>query len=165
MRTSRRPTAATGFALGLAALAVVTSGCTLASPVADTGYAASDGASVDLGSVKLHNFLVVTEAKGKPGVVVGAVTTDGAQPVRVRITVLDGEDSLGETTLTAQPGELANLAGGEDAKPLQLSDVPVQPGANLTLRATTDEGGKDVSLPVLAATQQYESIKPSASES
>jgi hypothetical protein len=142
---------------------MVTSGCNLASPVAQADYAASDGANVDLGNVRLSNFLVVAEAKGEPGVVVGAVSTDGATPVRVRITVLNGQTSLGETTVTAEPGKLANLAGGEGASTLQLSDVPVQPGANLTLRAATDAGGKEATLPVLAATGQYKSIQPSVS--
>lgn len=162
MRTSRRPTAA-GFALGLATVAVVTSGCNLASPVAEANYAASDGTNVELGNVRLNNFLVVAEAKGKPGVVVGAVSTDGTTPVRVRISVLNGQTSLGETTVTAEPGKLASLASGEGGSAFQLSDLPVPPGANLTLRAATDAGGKEVTLPVLAATGHYESIQPSAS--
>jgi type 1 fimbria pilin len=164
LRTSRRPTAAAGFALGLATVTMVTSGCSLASPVAEANYPASDGANVALGDVRLSNFLVVAEGKGKPGVVVGAVSTEGAKPVQVRITVLNGQTSLGETTVTAEPGNLANLASGEGASVFQLSDVPVQPGANLTLRASTDGGGQDVTLPVLPATDQYESIKPSATQ-
>jgi len=163
LRTSRRPTAAAGFALGLAALAVVTSGCNLASPVAKANYQAADGADLSVGTVRLVNFLVVAEAKDKPGVVVGAVSTDGATPVQVRITVLSGESSLGETTVTAEPGKLANLSTGEGASAIQLSNVPVQPGANLTLRASTDAGGKDVTLPVVPATGQYKSIAPSSS--
>jgi hypothetical protein len=165
LRTSRRPTAAAGFALGLAALAVVTSGCNLNSPVAKANYQASEGADLTLGNVRLSNFVVVAAAKDKPGVVVGAVSTDGAKPVQVTISVLNGGSSIGETTVTAEPGKLANLASGEGASAIQLSSVPVQPGANLTLRATTDGGGKDVTLPVVLAGEQYKSITPSSSSS
>jgi hypothetical protein len=154
--------------LGLAALAVVASGCSIASPATiRTPYAAGDGSNGEVGVVKFRNFLAVSAAEGKPGVVVGAVTTEGTQSARVQLTVLDadGRTALGETTVTVKPGELVTVGSGTDATALQLRNVPVQPGAVLTLRATTDAGNADLSLPVLAPENQYKTITPSAEPS
>jgi hypothetical protein len=165
VRTSRRPAAVAGLALGLATFAVVASGCSLASPaVITTPYAASDGSNGEVGVVKFRNFLAVAEAKGDPGVVVGAVTTEGTSSARVRLTVLgpDGTSTLGETSVTVKPGQLVTIGIGDGAPTLQLKDVPVVPGAVLTLRASTDAGNTDLSLPVLAPQEQYKSLTPSS---
>lgn len=163
MRTSRRPTAA-ALALGLATLAMVASGCSLASPTVDATYAAGDGTNADLDDVKLRNFLVVSQARGKPGVVLGAVTTTGAQPVQVHLSVFaaDLRTPLGEGSVTARPGQLTTVGTGEGATAVQLKEVPVQPGSILTLRAVTDSGGTNLRVPVLLQEQQYGTITPSA---
>jgi hypothetical protein len=148
----------------------MSSGCALASPTTIvTPYAASDGvnAQVNLtggGTVKFRNFLLVSSAKGAPGVLVGAVAADGSSPVDVQLSVLgpDGQP-VGQTSVTAKPGELAQI--GPDGTQLQVSDVPMPPGSTLTLRAQTPSGGTDFNLPVLAPQNQYSSITPSETAS
>lgn len=163
MKISRHSVVATGFVLGLASLSTVTSGCSLTSPKAVTSYQAGDGANLDLGGVKLLGMLVVAEAQGKPGVLVGAVSTEGAQPVDVNITVLDGQSTVGSGTVTATPNELTQLGTGEGAKTIQLSNLPVPPGATLTLKVSSAGGGQEVALPVVPPTNQYQSIAPPSS--
>jgi hypothetical protein len=168
VRTSRRPATAAGLGLGLAAVAVVATGCSIASPATiRTPYAASDGSNGQVGSVVFRNFLAVSEAKGEPGVVIGAVTTEGTESARVQLTVLDadGRTSLGQTTVTVKPGQLVTVGTGTGATAFQLKDVPVEPGAILTLRATTDAGNADLTLPVLAPENQYKTITPTAAPS
>lgn len=167
MRISRRPAVAT-LALGLAALATVVSGCSYASPaVITTPYAASDGTNAELGAIKFRNFLIVSEAKGKPGVVVGALTTDGAEPVAVQLSVLGtaGGSPLAQATAMARPGQLTGIGSGGDAVRLQIENVPVLPGAVLTLHAQTPAGGTEFSLPVVLPTNEYTTLTPVPSSS
>jgi hypothetical protein len=168
----RRPAAVAGFAISLVGVVVVASGCSLAAPTPTVSpYAASDGTNAQLaspggGTVKFRNFLLVSAAKGKPGVLVGAVTTDATTPVEVRLAVLDatGQSSIGETTLTAKAGELAQIGPGGTLS-LQVPDVPLAPGSVLQVRAQTQAGGTVFNLPVLAPTNAYAGITASASSS
>ena len=172
MSRYRRPAAAAGFAISLAGVAVVASGCSLAAPTPTvTPYSASDGTNAQLtspggGTVKFRNFLLVSEAKGKPGVLVGAVTTDSADPVEIRLQVLDaaGQNPIGQTDLTAQPSALAQIGPGGTVS-LQISSVPSGPGTVLRVHAATPAGGTDFNLPVLAPTNAYASITASTSSS
>jgi hypothetical protein len=166
----RRPATVAGFAIGLAGLSAVATGCSLAAPTPITSpYSASDGANAQLatpdgGTVKFLNFLLVSAAKGKPGVLVGAVTTDGGDPVRVQLSVLDaaGQNAIGQVNLTATPGQLTQVGPGGTTT-LQVSSVPQPPGAVLKLHAQTPEGGTDFELPVLAPQNAYSTITPTES--
>jgi hypothetical protein len=153
--------------LGLAGVALGTSACSLASPkVIATPYAASDGTNADLplagggGTVQFRNFFLVSEAKGKPGILVGAVTTDSVTAVPVQIGVLDrdGTSVLAQATLNVQPGQLTQVGPGGTA--VQVPDVKVPPGSVLTVSIRSASGSKDFSLPVLAPVDQYSSITP-----
>jgi hypothetical protein len=168
----RRPAAVAGFAISLAGVAVLAAGCSLAAPTPTvTPYPASDGTNAQLVSaggatVSFRNFLLVSAAKGKPGVLVGAVTTDSADPVEIRLQVLDasGQNPLGQTSFTAKPAALAQVGPGGTVS-LQISNVPSGPGTVLRVRAATPAGGTDFNLPVLAPTNAYASITASSSSS
>jgi hypothetical protein len=166
----RRPATVAGFAIGLAGLSAVATGCSLAAPTPITSpYAASDGTNAQLatpdgGTVKFLDFLLVSAAKGKPGVLIGAVTTDGGAPVQVQLSVLDtaGQNAIGQTDLTATPGKLTQVGPGGTSS-LQVSSVPQPPGAVLKLHAQTPDGGTDFDLPVLAPQNAYATITPTQS--
>ena len=170
MSRFRHPATVAGFAIGLAGLSLIASGCSLAAPTPITSpYAASDGSNAQLatpdgGTVKFLNFLLVSAAKGKPGVLVGAVTTDGGNPVQVQLSVLDaaGQNAIGQTNLTATPGQLTQVGPGGTVS-LQVSSVPQPPGAGLMLHAQTPDGGTDFELPVLAPQNAYATITPTES--
>jgi hypothetical protein len=173
VRRLRRPAAKTTLALGLAGFTLVASGCTLASPkTITTPYAASDGTNADLtiaggATVHFRNFLMVSSAKGEPGVLVGAVATDSSTPVPLQLQIVDatGQTVLGSADVTAQPGQLTQIgpvSPDATATPasMQLSAVPVPPGSTLTIHAASGSGGRDFALPVLAPLDQYSTITP-----
>lgn len=166
--SARRPAAATALALGLAAVALGTSACTLASPkTIATPYAASDGVNVELPigtrtSVKLRNLLFVSAGKGRPGVLVGAATTDGGNPVDVELAVVDpasGQSALAQASLTTAPGELTQIGPAGTVR-VRVEEMPVLPGAVLTVRVQGPSGGRQFPVPVLAPTAQYASLSP-----
>jgi hypothetical protein len=169
VRRYRRPAAAIAFTLGLAGVAVGASGCSFTSEkIISTPYAASDGSNVDIplagsGVVKLSNVLVVSEAKDKPGVLVGAVSTTGTEPVPLQVTVVDpsGQSALGQTTVTATPGTLVQIGPSSPTK-LQVQSVPVPPGSVLTVHVQGAAGGREFTVPVLAPENQYASLSPAA---
>lgn len=164
MRRNRRP-AAVMLALGLAGVAVLASGCTLASPkTIVTPYAAADGSNTDVdaptgGAVQLRNFLLISAGKNHPGVLVGAVTTDSVQAVPMRITVLDadGTTALAQTSLQIEPGRLATF-GADGGASLQVPALPAPPGATVTVKAETPAGGRTFTVPVLMPQGFYSGI-------
>jgi hypothetical protein len=156
------------LALGLAGLTLVATGCSLASPTStDTPYTPSDGTNADLnipgsGAVKFRNFLLVTQGKGKPGVLVGSISTNATKPVDIQVAVLsaDGSSPIGQATVTAKPDQLVQL-GSDGSSTVQVSDVPLPPGSLLKISAHTVGGNADFDLPVIAQQNQYASITAS----
>jgi len=163
----RRPAAAVTLTLSLVGVTVAASACSLTSPkVITTPYAASDGSNADLtvpgsGTVQFRDFLLVSQAKGAPGVLVGAVTTDSVDPLQVQLNVLDatGQNTLAQRTVTVQPGQLTQI-GPQGSEQLQVPDVQVPPGSVLTLGVRSAAGTTTFALPVLAPTAPYDSITP-----
>jgi hypothetical protein len=156
--------------IGLAGFSVTVSACSLASPkTIETPYAASDGTNADLpvgngGTVQFRDFLLVSAAKGSPGVLIGAVSTNGAGPVQLQVSVVDaaGTAELGQATVTARPGQLTRIGPDGDVT-VQVSSVPLSPGSTLTARVQAASGQKDFALPVLAPVAQYSTISASPS--
>jgi hypothetical protein len=170
VRTSRRPAAIARSGLGLVGVALLATGCSLASPATVVEpYQAADGANADLsvpgaGAVRLRDFLLVSAGKDKPGVLVGSVTTNSATPVQIVVSVLsaDGSSAIGQATITAKPDQLVQL-GSDSAQTVQVAQVPIPPGSTLTLNARTSGGSAEFSLPVVAQQNQYASITPTES--
>jgi len=150
VRRNRRP-AAVMLALGLAGVAVLASGCTLASPkTIVTPYAAADGSNTDVdaptgGAVQLRNFLLISAGKNHPGVLVGAVLD------------ADGTTALAQTSLQIEPGRLATF-GADGGASLQVPALPAPPGATVTVKAETPAGGRTFTVPVLMPQGFYSGI-------
>ncbi|HEY6797016.1 MAG TPA: hypothetical protein VI248_20275 [Kineosporiaceae bacterium] len=172
MDSSRRPVAAFMLAIGLVGFSAAASGCSVASPkTIMTPYQAADGTNADLPlgpdtSVQLRNFLLVSAAKGQPGVLVGAVSTSSPEPVQLQVSVVNpaGSAILGQAVLTARPGALTTVGPNGDAT-VQVPDVPLPPGSVLTIRVQAAAGEHEFALPVLTPVAQYSSITPTASPS
>lgn len=174
-RRTRRTAVAGRIAVAGLALSAVLSGCTFTSPKPiTTPYAASDGTASQIEDastgevVRLRNFLVVAAEKDAPGVVAGAIGNDGTKPITVTLSVLDTTDAanpqpLGETKVDVQPGSLALVGQGGTA--FDLAKVPTAPGTVLTIQAQTPGGSTRFPLPVLAPTQQYATLTPTAAPS
>jgi len=168
----RRPTAAIALTVSLVGVTVAASACSLASPkVIATPYAAADGSNADLaipgsGTVQLRNFLVVSQAKGAPGVIIGAVTTDSLQPLQVQLNLLDptGQNALGQAVLTVEPGRLIQIGPG-GTEQLQVPDVQVPPGSVLNLNVRSAAGTKTFAIPVVGETGPYSTVTASAAAS
>ena len=173
-RNTSRRTAAMVAGIGMTSLALVLSGCSAWAPqTAAQPYVPSDGAAAEIGrqeygGVKLRNFLMVSNGKGTPGVLVGAVVNEGTAPVTVNLQVGssgEGGGLLGEQSVTVRPGELVKVGAGDGGPAVRVASVPAAPGALLTLRADTPQGGAVMQLPVLAPVGPYASLSPSANPS
>lgn len=122
-------------------------------------YDPGDGVSVQLGDrdeVRLVNLLVLTEAEGSPGVLIGAATNRGSEPVELTVQVADAEASL-----ELAPGETLRW-GDSQNDPVQIGSVTAPPGAVIEVTASTPaHGSASVPTPVLDGTlTEYASLLP-----
>ncbi len=134
-----RQTVAAIVAAPLAALLLA--GCGFASPIrTQQTYSPSDGVRVDLGDgVRIENLMVLTEAEGEPGRLLGAVVNGSPADARVRIDVSGGVNEI-----RVGAGEVASLLDDADLIPA----VGAPPGA--TIEATIDFRGTTTRrIPVL----------------
>ena len=116
-------------------------------------YSAGDGVPVDLGSVQIRGLVVVSQAKGQAGALVGQVVNNTGKAVTLTFQVEKGQP----VTVDAQPG---STTLGNDTK-ASLASVDVIPGAALPVAIGSDAGGTaQASVPVLAPTGYYSTITP-----
>ncbi|NCT91933.1 hypothetical protein GXB85_13355 [Cellulomonas sp. APG4] len=136
------------------------SACSATNPITTTTtYAASDGVRVELDDVRLGNVIVLSSAEGAPGVVVGQITNDGDEDVRVTLGV-DG--ALAEpVAVDARGTALLSPDGGDE---VTLDAVPVAPGAYVELQIAVDGGATTTAqVPVLDGTlPEYADLVPDA---
>lgn len=145
--TAARVAAAAAVAAGSLAL----SGCATLSPVqTDKNVLTAAGVPVDLGAVQVRDLLVVTSAKGSPGVVVAQIVNTGSYAATVRFSVASQSTSGGDVVRASVPaGGSTSLATG--ATEVVLPAVPAEPGSMVTLDVqTSDSGSTPVDVPVLA---------------
>jgi hypothetical protein len=196
-------------ALAAAGIALALAGCsgtnpqTIATPFnpgeggsaqlgGEPGNGGNDGNYQGNGGVKLRNFLVVSQGKDKPGVIVGGISNDTSEAATVQLQLAtEGSDgqpqSLGETSVQVKPGEFVqfgNPAGASGtASPadtqsdatapaagpyvwFQVPTVPVIPGSIITMNARTSTlGGTSFNVPVYPAVEYYANLTPTASAS
>lgn len=132
---------AAGAAAGVVALAL--SAC---SPILTTKpYAAGDGTRVawqGSDSVRGANVIVLADAQGGEGRVIGGLTNQTNEPVELTLGFPEGSSET--VTLEANSTLLLNGEGDGD---IILDDVPVGPGANVEMTFSTPSLGQ-ISLPV-----------------
>ncbi len=143
---------------GLAATSVL-GGCgQLTNPVqTDNYYQASDGVPVDMGSVTIRGLVIVSDAEGQPGTLVGSLVNSGADPAEVSVTT----EGLSAPLLIAAPAYSSTSLS--TAGQIVLPSVSVRPGDVLQLQIGTQSSGANVvEVPVLPAREYYAPYAPTA---
>jgi hypothetical protein len=195
----RTAIAAAGVALALAGCSA-TNPATIATPFnpgeggsaqlgGEPGNGGGDGNYQGNGGIKLRNFLVVSQGKGEPGVVVGGISNDTDQDATVQLMLAtagsDGASQpLGQTSVQVKPGQFVQFgnpaAVSASASPgssqpdasapaagpyvwFQVPTVPVIPGSIITMQARTSTlGGTSFNVPVYPALEYYANLTPTA---
>lgn len=126
----------------------------------------SDGVSAVLeGEVKATNLLILTEAEGSPGTLVGSLTNTTSETLAVEVTIEDAtpivvEIDAGHTAyLTPKSPDFQGSSFAFDA---QVSTVSTPPGGTAGVTVSTESGGSTlVQVPVLDGTlEPYDEYLP-----
>ncbi len=149
-------------AIGVGALAFT--GCSAINQQSTTMvYSASDGVRLDMGQLELRNVLIISEAAGDPGRVVGTFYNQADADVTLTVSGAAGS----QTEITIAPG--VPLVLGADSDAAILSTMAEQPGAYETLELRQSGAGSDtatVKVPVLDGTlAEYKNLVPTADPS
>src|SRR4051794_34373411 len=125
-------------------------------------YNSSDGVSVHVGDIKALNFLIASEAKGKPGALLGALDNTGNDDQVVTITLGSDDQTVnvpaGQTVLLDAPG-----GNSDENETIVFESVPEPPGAVVTITvATKGAGSASLDVPVVDGTlPEYADSLPS----
>jgi hypothetical protein len=139
-----------------ASMLLGTSGCTFMSPVASRiEYAPADGSKVDLETVKIRNFVYVTN--GTVSAISGSIVNPSLEPKIVRIQYTDAAvNEAKEVTFTVNAGQRIDLGyNGGQALAINLGGK-----AGGVVRINVSEGSvtEEMRVPVLDGT--FEFYKP-----
>lgn len=156
----RAPRVVAAGLLGLAATLSL-SACQWTSPITtQLHYDASDGKSVELGSVKVLNALIVAEKQDGPGTLVASFANQGDTKQTVQVKV--GTQTAG--SVEVPPGQVVQASSG--GKMMQIAKVTAAPGAMVDVMFSTSGGdAAPVALPVLPPNPPYASLKPGGAAS
>jgi hypothetical protein len=119
----------------------------------------SDGVSATVGQVQAHALVVVGD-KGKPGVLVGALTNDATQPVTVTVAA-QGSTTPTQVTVPAGSSVQLGTAGATVVVPSLA-----QPAGSMTgVQLSSPAGGQvQLQVPVLPTSYPYyATVTPPAS--
>ncbi|GAA2469542.1 hypothetical protein [Terrabacter carboxydivorans] len=142
------------------ALALVTTGCQVNSPVqTDVAYQPADGVPADVGHLAVRDLLLVGDGSGTV-VVSGSAVNLGDQDMTVQIAAQADPNATTAPTgseVQLSPRQQVNLS----TKGLQLSGVKTKPGGVVPVTITSSTGGTTVvKVPVLAPTDYYSTVTP-----
>ncbi|MGO4596065.1 hypothetical protein [Terrabacter sp. 2RAF25] len=158
---ARRPsTRRVSTVLAGVALAAVTTGCQVNSPVqTDVEYAPADGVQADVGELAVRDLVLIGDGKGTV-VISGSAINLGQQDMTVKIAAQADPNATTPPTgseVQLGPRQQVDLA----TKGLQLSAVTTKPGGIVPVTVTSSTGGTAVvRVPVLPATGYYATVTP-----
>lgn len=135
------------LALAAITLAALT-GCSVTNPIqTQTVYSASDGARIVVGeTIEAKNLIVLTNAQGEAGALIGAVTNRGSQDAVVTINV----PGAGSQDVELAAGASHRFVG-EDV--IRFEAVDARPGATLPITVSSGtEGAVSATVPVFDGT-------------
>lgn len=144
--SARARTTRTTVAAVFAGLALV--GCSVTNPMlTQLDYNSSDGLDIEVGDVRGINLLVIAEAEGEPGVLVGALTNESSDDTTVGIRLVDAEGSPTDAVeVDLAGGATVSFAGasadGGRVQPedVEFAEVPAAPGAFIELELRVESG-------------------------
>jgi hypothetical protein len=138
-----------------AALLLGTTGCSLNHNVDSMqAYAPSDGSQIDLGNVKLRNFIYLSNGAG--GKLIGSVVNNDAKDITVQFEYTDFDTRTQTDPITVSAGETLGLGAGSDTEGLPVT-ISGLPGQNITIWVSINGAtGQELVVPVLDGTlEQY----------
>ena len=133
-----------------------TAGCTFSSPIAShIEYAPADGSQADLETLKVRNFVYVTN--GTLSALAGSIVNPGLEAKTLKITYTDASVNLSkEVTFTVNPGQKLDLGyNGGQALAINLGG---KAGDVVTIKISEGASSADLNVPVLDGT--FEFYKP-----
>ncbi|MHA7271483.1 hypothetical protein [Arthrobacter sp. HLT1-20] len=144
-------------AIGVGAMAFT--GCTAINPQSTTTvYSASDGVRLNMGQLELRNVLVVSDAAGSAGRLIGTFYNQSDADITLTISGAQGS----QTEITVVPG--TPLVLGTPGDKAILSTMAEPPGAMETLELRQSGGSTETAtlqVPVLDGTlAEYRSLLP-----
>jgi hypothetical protein len=139
-----------------ASMLLGTSGCTFISPVASRiEYAPADGSQVDLETVKIRNFVYVTN--GTVSAISGSIVNPSLEPKIVRIQYTDAAvNEAKEVTFTVNAGQRIDL-GYNGGQALAI-DLGGKAGGIVRINVSEGSVTEEMRVPVLDGT--FEFYKP-----
>lgn len=151
-----------------ASMLLGTSGCTFMSPVASRiEYAPADGSQVDLETVKIRNFVYVTN--GNVSAISGSIVNPGLEPKTVVIQYTDAAvNESKEVSFSVNPGQRIDLGyNGGQALAINLGG---KAGGVVRINVTEGSATEEMRVPVLDGTFEFykpvidslETVTPSA---
>lgn len=129
--------------------------CSLAANITTSNpYDASDGVSIEVGSITARNVLFVTSGADQPGVLTGTLVNSAAKPVKVTLVI--GEDSK----VIVVPADASVQLGPADGQKEFSVASPAAPGGIVNVTLTpADAAGQTDPIPVMDGTQsQYQHV-------
>lgn len=128
--------------LGIVAVSAILSaglaGCGVVTPdMTAKDYAPGDGTMIIIDDVRALNLMIVTEAEGEKGILLGAVANRGFTDQTASLT-LDGAELFSQT-VSAESTHLL-----EDGEPIVVPSVPAAPGAVVDVTLSVDGAGSQV---------------------
>lgn len=136
-----------------ASVLIGNAGCTFSSPVAShIEYAPADGSQADLETLKVRNFVYVTN--GTLSALAGSIVNPGLEAKTLKITYTDASVNLSkEVTFTVNPGQKLDLGyNGGQALAINLGG---KAGDVVTIKVSEGSVTSDLNVPVLDATFDF----------
>lgn len=124
----------------------------------DIAYSPSDGIRINLtNEVRALNLIIISEAEGEPGTLLGGLANDSDKPVEITIAP-EGTDPI---DIPLEAGETVYLSvdNGVEA---QFANVEAPPGATIAVTVSSSAGeSKTEQIPVLnGALEEYKDYLP-----
>lgn len=138
------------------------SACSVNSPTTQLqAYTPADGVQIDGESVDVRDLLVISHGDGAPGVVLGTVVNQTADPVTVTVSAAGTDLS---PQIEVGPGSSARLDAydSEDAEPVTIPALDSPAGQGVEIRITTDTETLAANAPVLLPRGPYEQFADDA---
>ena len=131
------------------ALLLGTTGCSLTHNVDSLqAYAPSDGSQLDLGTVKIRNFIYLTRGDGT-GKLIGSIINSGKNEANVVFQYSGFDSTVSTPEFTVPSGESYQFGATPENESLALS-IDAKPGANVNIWVSVNgEAVESLTVPVL----------------